>query len=59
MGRLVPAGTGMALYKDIGIQIDAPEELLEPAQEVELGPEEPLDTTAPDELSTSPEGITP
>ena len=28
MGRLVPAGTGLAKYKNIGIQIDAPEELL-------------------------------
>jgi DNA-directed RNA polymerase subunit beta' len=28
MGRLIPAGTGLALYKNIGIQIDAPEELL-------------------------------
>ncbi len=33
MGRLIPAGTGMARYQNIGIQIDAPEELLE-------GPEE-------------------
>jgi DNA-directed RNA polymerase subunit beta' len=29
MGRLIPAGTGMARYQNIGIQIDAPEELLE------------------------------
>jgi len=28
MGRLVPAGTGLAKYKNIGIQINAPEELL-------------------------------
>jgi DNA-directed RNA polymerase subunit beta' len=35
MGRLIPAGTGMARYQRIGIQIDAPEELLE-------GPEEEL-----------------
>ncbi len=33
MGRLIPAGTGMARYLRVGIQIDAPEELLE-------GPEE-------------------
>jgi DNA-directed RNA polymerase subunit beta' len=33
MGRLVPSGTGMARYHKIGIQIDAPEELL-------VGPEE-------------------
>ena len=35
MGRIIPAGTGMARYQNIGIQIDAPEELLE-------GPEEDL-----------------
>jgi DNA-directed RNA polymerase subunit beta' len=35
MGRLVPSGTGMARYNKIGIQIDAPEELLEaPSEEV-------------------------
>jgi DNA-directed RNA polymerase subunit beta' len=33
MGRLVPAGTGMARYQRIGIQVDAPEGMLE-------GPEE-------------------
>ena len=25
MGRLIPAGTGMARYKNIGIQVEAPE----------------------------------
>jgi DNA-directed RNA polymerase subunit beta' len=35
MGRLIPAGTGMAKYQDIGIRIDAPEELLEgPDEEI-------------------------
>jgi DNA-directed RNA polymerase subunit beta' len=29
MGRIIPAGTGMARYQNIGIQIDAPPELLE------------------------------
>ena len=29
MGRLIPAGTGMARYQNIGIQIDAPPEILE------------------------------
>jgi DNA-directed RNA polymerase subunit beta' len=33
MGRLVPSGTGMARYNKIGIQIDAPEELLEGLEE--------------------------
>jgi DNA-directed RNA polymerase subunit beta' len=44
MGRLIPAGTGMARYHQIGIQIDAPEELME-------GPEEePLvEVSAPSE----------
>jgi DNA-directed RNA polymerase subunit beta' len=40
MGRLIPAGTGMARYKNIGIKIDAPEELLE-------GPEEALEPVLP------------
>jgi len=39
MGRLIPAGTGMARYHRIGIQIDAPEELLE-APETELQEDE-------------------
>ena len=32
MGRLIPAGTGMARYQRIGIQIEAPEsdEIVEP-----------------------------
>jgi DNA-directed RNA polymerase subunit beta' len=34
MGRLIPAGTGMARYHNIGIQIDAPEGFL-PEEEVE------------------------
>ncbi len=42
MGRLVPAGTGMARYKNIGIQIDAPEELLAGPDEDELLAEEPV-----------------
>jgi DNA-directed RNA polymerase subunit beta' len=33
MGRLIPAGTGLAKYKNIGIQIDAPEGLLAPEEE--------------------------
>jgi DNA-directed RNA polymerase subunit beta' len=39
MGRLIPAGTGMARYQNIGIQIDAPEGLVE-------GPDEDI-TPAP------------
>jgi DNA-directed RNA polymerase subunit beta' len=41
MGRLIPAGTGMARYHQIGIQIDAPEELLEGPDE-DLSLEEPV-----------------
>jgi DNA-directed RNA polymerase subunit beta' len=37
MGRLVPAGTGLSQYSDIGIRIEAPEELL--AEMEEEGPE--------------------
>jgi DNA-directed RNA polymerase subunit beta' len=43
MGRLIPAGTGMARYHNIGIQIDAPPELLAEAGEVP-----PLEVRAPE-----------
>jgi DNA-directed RNA polymerase subunit beta' len=36
MGRLIPAGTGMAQYTKIGIEIDAPEELMEGPEEEPL-----------------------
>ncbi|NQZ99725.1 MAG: DNA-directed RNA polymerase subunit beta' [Myxococcales bacterium] len=51
MGRLIPAGTGMARYHNIGIQIDAPEELLDGADEdLPLeSPEVPADGTQPAE----------
>ena len=39
MGRLVPAGTGLSNYKNIGIRIEAPEELL--AELEEESPEAP------------------
>jgi DNA-directed RNA polymerase subunit beta' len=38
MGRLIPAGTGMAKYHDLGIRIDAPEDLLAGPDE-EITPE--------------------
>lgn len=41
MGRLIPAGTGMARYQNIGIQIDAPPEILE-----RIRAEEEADATA-------------
>jgi DNA-directed RNA polymerase subunit beta' len=39
MGRLIPAGTGLARYKNIGIQIEAPEDLLAEPEESGLAPE--------------------
>jgi DNA-directed RNA polymerase subunit beta' len=55
MGRLIPAGTGMARYQLIGIQIDAPEDMLEtPGEEDVFGAELP----AGDELGATPaEGL--
>jgi DNA-directed RNA polymerase subunit beta' len=37
MGRLVPAGTGMARYHNIGVQIDAPDDLLGDAEDEQIG----------------------
>jgi DNA-directed RNA polymerase subunit beta' len=40
MGRLIPAGTGMARYGDIGIRIEAPEELMTgPDEEIAAPPD--------------------
>jgi len=39
MGRLIPAGTGLARYKNIGIQIEAPEGIAAGADEEDLLPE--------------------
>jgi DNA-directed RNA polymerase subunit beta' len=52
MGRLIPAGTGMARYQQIGIKVDAPEALLE-------GPEEEAGYAAPRPagVSTPAEGL--
>jgi len=49
MGRLIPAGTGMARYHQIGIQIDAPAELME-------GPEEELLAELP--VPSEPHAVT-
>ncbi len=38
MGRLIPAGTGIARYKNIGIQIEAPEGMAQGPEEDELLP---------------------
>jgi DNA-directed RNA polymerase subunit beta' len=57
MGRLIPAGTGMARYQNIGVQIDAPPELLAeaggPVQELEVRP-----APEPEVVAPSPEGAT-
>ena len=50
MGRLIPAGTGMARYNKIGIHIDAPEEMLE-------GPEEDLTPAPPPPPMAASEGL--
>ena len=48
MGRLIPAGTGMARYGNVGIQIDAPEDWL--AEEETLEPDfEPVFPAASEE----------
>ena len=39
MGRLVPAGTGMSRYHNIGVQIDAPEDMLGDGDDEALGHE--------------------
>jgi hypothetical protein len=53
MGRLIPAGTGMARYRQIGIQIDAPEELMEGPEEEPLA-ELPVPAEAP---AVTPDGL--
>jgi DNA-directed RNA polymerase subunit beta' len=56
MGRLIPAGTGMARYHNIGIQIDAPEELIEGPVEEPLAEEEAVPAAAP-EAGALPPGL--
>jgi DNA-directed RNA polymerase subunit beta' len=46
MGRLVPAGTGMPMYRGIGVQIDAPEGLLEDIEPEEVPIERPRPVVA-------------
>jgi hypothetical protein len=44
MGRLIPAGTGMARYQNIGVQIEAPEGLVEgPDEDITPAPPPPHD----------------
>jgi len=53
MGRLIPAGTGMARYQRVGIQVDAPDDMLD------LGEDEPsLEAGVPaNDASTPAEGL--
>jgi DNA-directed RNA polymerase subunit beta' len=53
MGRLIPAGTGMARYHQIGIQVDAPEELMEGPEEEPLA-ELPVPAEVP---AATPDGL--
>jgi len=58
MGRLIPAGTGMAQYTSLGIQIDAPEELMEGPEEEPLSRREvgePVPLVEGEGLMASPE----
>jgi len=53
MGRLIPAGTGMSRYHQIGIQVDAPEELMEGPEEEPLA-ELPVSAEVP---AVTPDGL--
>jgi hypothetical protein len=59
MGRLVPAGTGMARYRRIGIQVEAPEGMLEGPEEesmLEAGLPAPEASTPAEGLMAGPVG---
>ena len=55
MGRLIPAGTGMARLNRIGIQIHAPEELLEGPEDETTAPLQPV--TADEDIGTPAESL--
>jgi DNA-directed RNA polymerase subunit beta' len=59
MGRLIPAGTGLARYKNIGIQIDAPEALLAGPEEEEFAPAEPRPVLVDEEDEERPFAAAP
>ena len=60
MGRLIPAGTGMARYQNIGIQIDAPEGLVEgPDEDITPAPPPPRDDLEAIDLIAGPGGDGP
>ncbi|HEX5066716.1 MAG TPA: DNA-directed RNA polymerase subunit beta' [Myxococcota bacterium] len=60
MGRLIPAGTGMARYQNIGIQIDAPEGMVEgPDEDITPAPPPPRDDLEPMDLIAGPGGEGP
>jgi hypothetical protein len=50
MGRLIPAGTGLSKYQNIGIQVEAPEGLLSAPEEE--APEPP--TIGPGTIAEGP-----
>ena len=53
MGRLIPAGTGMSRYLNIGIQVEAPEGGVQPGEVASLDLSARL--AAPPEPPVSPE----
>ncbi len=55
MGRLIPAGTGMARLNRIGIQIHAPEEILEGPEDETTAPLQPV--TADEDIGTPAESL--
>ena len=58
MGRLIPAGTGLAMYKNIGIQINAPEELLAMHEEEGAGVgEEPVEGEPAAPAESAPQSV--
>jgi len=46
MGRLIPAGTGNTRYENVGIQIDAPSELLDGPAEQTVRDQSPVEETS-------------
>jgi DNA-directed RNA polymerase subunit beta' len=56
MGRLIPAGTGMARYLNVGIQVDAPEGAVATGDGVETLELPPVTRFEPPAPATPPEG---
>ena len=53
MGRLIPAGTGLARYKSVGIKVDAPDGVDVGAEEEEMFPSSLSPDSAPAETPAS------